>query len=91
MAWVFEKLLSVFQVFPMCIQVENHRAQLEVTPGRGPGSWTSSCVRAERGCGHGSGGVSQELSSRAMGQWASWGGRRQAKNQERVEGLGGDT
>lgn len=35
--------------------------------------------------------VSQELSSRAMGHWASWGGRRQAENQERVEGLGGDT
>lgn len=35
--------------------------------------------------------VSQESSSRAMGQWASWGGRRQAQNQERMEGLGGDT
>lgn len=35
--------------------------------------------------------VSQELSSRATGHWASWGGRRQAQNQERVEGLGGDT
>lgn len=76
----------------MCIQVENHRAQLEVTPGEGPVHGPVHVLELNVGVAMVLvASVSQELSSRAMGQWASWGGRRQAKNQERVEGLGGDT